>query len=112
MKIRSFDEFWPYYLDQHRETGTRLLHFIGTGLALLSILTAIFTLNIYYILLAPILGYGLAWYSHMFIERNKPATWQYPWWSLEADFRLFLLILTRGLYTNDTMIPKLFTRRR
>jgi hypothetical protein len=48
----------------------------------------------------------------MFIERNKPATWQYPWWSLEADFRLFLLILTRGLYTNDTMIPKLFTRRR
>ncbi len=112
MKIRSFEEFWPYYLDQHREPGTRVLHFIGTGLGILSLLTALFTLNIYYVVVAPVVGYGLAWYSHLFIEKNRPATFRHPLWSLQGDFRLFLLMLTRGLDTRETLMPKILPRQR
>ncbi|MFY0545409.1 Mpo1-like protein [Brevibacillus sp. H7] len=94
--FRSFADFWPFYLAQHSKPVTRRYHFIGTSMVFLCLLAAIFW-QWWAVLLAPIIAYGFAWYSHFFIEGNKPATFGHPLWSLGADFRMFWLMLTGNL---------------
>ncbi|HBQ95566.1 MAG: DUF962 domain-containing protein [Firmicutes bacterium] len=106
MRIRSFEDFWPYYLSLHRRAQTRLLHFVGSGIALIAILVAILTLNAWYFAVAIVSGYGLAWYGHAFIERNRPATWRFPVYSLAADLLLFWVMLTRGFTFEDPSLPR------
>jgi hypothetical protein len=97
MEFRSYEDFWPFYLTQHSKSTTRTWHFIGTSLVFICILAAIFTLNFWFVLLAPVTAYGLAWFSHFFIEGNKPATFGHPFWSLRADFCMYRLILSGQL---------------
>jgi len=92
-RYRSFAEFWPYYVSEHSRPGTRLLHFCGTLLLLPVLLLAVLT-SPWYLLLLPLVGYGFAWISHATVERNKPATFDYPLWSLLADFKMFALMCT------------------
>ena len=33
-----------------------------------------------------IFGYGFAWFSHYFFEKNKPATFRYPLYSFIGDW--------------------------
>jgi hypothetical protein len=94
MEITSFEEFWPYYVGEHRLKVTRLFHFIGTTLAMSLVLGAFLLHNPWLLALAPIGGYGPAWISHFFIERNRPATFTYPWWSLKADVIMWGKIIT------------------
>jgi hypothetical protein len=94
-RFKTFKEFYPFYLSQHRQLGTRLLHVLGTSLVLLNVGWALRARRARLLLLAPLLGYGPAWLSHMLCERNRPATFQYPLWSLMADFKMFAEILTR-----------------
>ncbi|MEQ9263290.1 MAG: DUF962 domain-containing protein [Owenweeksia sp.] len=89
----SLKEFYPYYLTEHRDYTCRVLHFIGTGLVVLSFLTFWFTFNWLYLALIPFLGYGFAWVGHFFFEQNKPATFKYPGYSLASDFILFWHLL-------------------
>ena len=90
-KYHSFSEFWPFYVTEHSLPSTRLWHFIGTA-SLIPIILLAFIFNVYLLLLLPLSGYGFAWYSHFFIEKNRPATFQYPLWSLLGDFKMFALI--------------------
>ncbi|OLZ10894.1 DUF962 domain-containing protein [Sulfobacillus thermosulfidooxidans] len=106
MRMHSFEEFWPYYLAQHKKSMTRLMHFIGTGTALIAILLALLTFNAWYLLLAVVMGYGFAWYGHLFIEQNRPATWRFPRYSLQADLLLFWIMLTRGFAFEDFSLPR------
>lgn len=85
-EIESFDEFWPFYVREHRHKLTRQLHFAGTSLALAAATAGLFTRHKWLLLAAPVVGYGPAWFSHFFIEKNRPATFKYPRWSLMADF--------------------------
>ena len=92
---QTFEEFWPYYVSQHLDPTCRLLHFVGTTLALGCV--AATPLVPPAILAAPVAGYGLAWIGHFAFEKNKPATWNSPKhavWSLRGDFRMWRRIVT------------------
>lgn len=93
-QFRSFKEFYPYYLSEHKKPMTQAFHFFGTFLVILLFLYGIFMQSGIAFLLMPVAGYSLAWISHLFIEKNKPATFTYPLWSLRSDFVMFADILT------------------
>ncbi|MBP3966074.1 DUF962 domain-containing protein [Paenibacillus lignilyticus] len=86
--FQNYEEFWPFYLSQHRKASTRAWHFVGTSCVLLCV-AASFVFQWWLFLLAPLIAYGLAWFSHFFIEGNRPATFGHPVWSLRADFRMY-----------------------
>jgi hypothetical protein len=94
---RSFAEFWPLYLNAHSRAGTRGLHYLGTLLALGSMAAALALRDWRLAVLAPLLGYGLAWLGHFGLERNRPATFGHPLWSFAADFRMLGLALSGRL---------------
>ena len=85
-KIETFEQFWDFYVGEHRKKTTRILHFIGTTAAVGCLAGGLLTKRRWLLLVAPLCGYGPAWFSHFFIEKNKPATFTYPLWSLQADF--------------------------
>ena len=93
-RYRSFAEFWPFYLREHSRPITRALHYAGTSLVILLGAGAIASGDARLMIALPIAGYGFAWASHAAVERNRPATFKYPLWSLAADFRMFFLWLT------------------
>ena len=92
-RFNSFKEFYPYYLEEHKLARTKLFHFIGTLVAILFLIALAYTRNPLFILGALFSGYGAAWISHFFIEKNKPATFKYPLYSFLGDYRMFFEIL-------------------
>ena len=92
-RFNSFKEFYPYYLEEHKLARTKLFHFIGTLAAILFLIALAYTRNPLFILGALLSGYGAAWISHFFVEKNKPATFKYPFYSLLGDYRMFFEIL-------------------
>lgn len=92
-KYSSFAEFYPYYLSEHENSTCRLLHFIGSGLIIALVVYAVLTSQLSLLWFIPLLGYGFAWVGHFFFEHNKPATFQYPFYSLLGDWVMFKDIL-------------------
>jgi hypothetical protein len=73
------------------------LHFIGTALVIACLIAGIILGNWWLIAVIPVCGYGFAWVGHFFIEKNKPATFTYPLYSLGSDFVMFWHIITGQL---------------
>lgn len=94
---RSFAEFYPFYLSQHQDLTCRRLHFIGSFLVLLLFVAALLFANGWLLLFIPLVGYGFAWVGHFVFEHNRPATFQYPLYSLMGDWVMFAQILTGKL---------------
>ena len=92
-RIQSFKEFYTFYLTEHQNTTSRVLHFIGTSLFFILLIVAIINRWGWQWVFLPMAGYGFAWIGHFFFEKNKPATFQYPVWSLLSDFKLYFEIL-------------------
>jgi hypothetical protein len=93
-KYTSFSEFYPYYLSEHANSTCRLLHFIGSWLVLVLIVYAVMKSHFALLWFIPVIAYGFAWVGHFFYEHNKPATFQYPFYSLMGDWVMFKDILT------------------
>ena len=94
LRYRSMKEFYPFYLSQHSNPTNRKLHFIGTTLSIINLLLFLYYLNFIYLAYAPVCGYSFAWIGHFFFEKNKPATFTYPFYSLLGDFIMFFSIIT------------------
>jgi hypothetical protein len=88
-RFASFREFWPFYVREHAQAGTRILHFIGSTLVLMIVAFAIVTAQPLVLLLAPVAGYGCAWVGHFGIEKNRPATFKYPVYSFLGDWVMY-----------------------
>ena len=90
----TFGEFYPFYLGEHANPTCRRLHFVGSSLVLGCIVAAFVTGNLWWLAGMPIAGYGFAWVGHFFFEKNRPATFKYPAFSLMGDFRLWFETVT------------------
>ena len=104
-EMKTFAEFWPFYVREHSRPGTRALHLAGTltGTALLVALAA--TGRWRWLPLALVPGYAAAWVGHFFVEHNRPATFAHPWWSFVSDFRMLWLLAT-GRLARHARAPK------
>ena len=95
--MKTFAEFWPFYLGEHSKPATRQLHFAGTTLSLLLIVSAVATQRWGLLLGALVCGYAFAWVGHFGVEKNRPATFKYPLWSFAADWKMWALWLSGKL---------------
>jgi hypothetical protein len=93
-RIQSFEEFWPYYVGEHRTRACRVWHYLGKVAVLTCVVAAAYNSQGWLLLLAPVLGYAASWAGHFGFERNTPAAFDYWWWSLRADFRMLRFALT------------------
>lgn len=96
-RITSFAEFWPFYMSQHQDHRCRALHYTGSIVSLGLVGTGIATGSGLLCLAAIPAGYGPAWIGHFVLEKNRPATFQYPFYSLLADYVMLFRFLTGRL---------------
>jgi hypothetical protein len=94
MQFKSFSDFYPFYLREHSNIMCRKLHFIGTCGVIALLLLFFFTGNLMVLAALPFVGYGFAWVGHFGFEKNRPATFKHPFYSLLGDFKMFWDILT------------------
>ena len=92
-RFASFREFYPFYLSEHADPRCRGMHFVGSTLVLVAIAVAIATGNPWWLVAAPIAGYGFAWLGHLAFEHNRPATFRHPFYSLLADWVMYVQML-------------------
>lgn len=96
-RYTSFEEFWPFYVREHANKTNRTLHFIGTSGAIALAAASLLTKKRWLIALAPVMGYGFAWVGHFKVEKNRPATFKYPLYSLGGDFVMWYKTLTGAM---------------
>jgi hypothetical protein len=91
---RNYAEFWDFYIHEHRRPLTRFLHFAGTSLGIILLIYFVARGQWYYFPVFFIVGYGFAWFAHFVIEKNKPASFKYPFWSFISDFKMMWYMAT------------------
>ncbi|MGE3468353.1 MAG: Mpo1-like protein [Pyrinomonadaceae bacterium] len=92
--IETYAEFWDFYVREHSKPLTRLLHLIGTTLGLILLVYFVATGRWYFFPLFFVVGYAFAWFAHFVVEKNRPATFKYPFWSFISDFKMIAYMLT------------------
>jgi hypothetical protein len=96
-RFANFDDFYPYYLREHSSRASRRLHVIGTALAIVLLIAALVTRTWNLLWAVPLAGYLFAWVGHFFFEKNQPATFRHPVYSLRGDFVMLRDVLTGKL---------------
>jgi hypothetical protein len=98
----SFEEFWPYYVAMHSKAATRWVHLAGTLTGLAVAGWGLARGRARYAAALPLIGYGTAWPAHFLIEKNNPATFGHPGWSLRGD----VLMITTMLAGRDAELAE------
>lgn len=96
-EYKSFAEFYPYYLSEHSNKTCRVLHYIGTSIGLFLFIYFLATKRFAYLPIAFVPGYGFAWIGHFVFEKNRPATFKYPFYSFLGDWVMLKDFLTGNL---------------
>jgi len=96
-RYRTLAEFYPFYLGEHSDRTCRRLHFVGTSLAAVSLVAAVATQLWWLIAAGLVQGYAFAWAGHFFFEKNRPATFTYPWLSFLGDWRMWWDIMSNKI---------------
>lgn len=92
--MTSYEQFWPFYLNEHSKLAVKKWHVVGTGTGMVCHFVLLWvTRSLWWFPLGFACGYACAWYSHYFIEKNRPATFKHPYWSFFADFEQFFLMV-------------------
>ncbi len=102
-KFKSYDEFYRFYLGEHSKASTRIFHCVGTLMGMGLLVFAIAQRRWEFILWALLVGYGAAWISHFFIEKNKPASFKQPFYSFISDYRMLFDTLRGKLPLNKDL---------
>lgn len=92
--ITDYNQFWDFYVQEHSKPLTRVLHFLGTSLGLIALVWVILIGRWYFFPVFLIVGYAFAWFAHFVIEKNRPATFKYPFWSFISDFKMMWYMMT------------------
>ena len=96
-RFSSFAEFYPFYLSQHQDAACRRLHYVGSTIILLLLVNILLTQSWWQIMWLPVIGYGFAWIGHFIFEKNRPATFKYPLYSLMGDWVMYWQMLKKLL---------------
>lgn len=92
--INNYSEFWDFYIGEHSKPLTRALHFAGTTIGFTLLVLLILSGRWYYFPVFFVVGYGFAWLAHFVVEKNRPATFKYPFWSFISDLKMAWLMIT------------------
>jgi hypothetical protein len=93
-RMTKYAEFWNFYVQEHSKPATRALHFAGTSLGLLALVWVIWSGRWFYFPIFLVVGYAFAWFAHFVVEKNRPATFKYPLWSLISDLKMMWYMAT------------------
>jgi hypothetical protein len=93
-EFTSFEDFFPYYVAEHSKAATRWMHFAGTHLGVALGTAGVARRRWGMLAAAPVVAYGMAWFSHFVIEGNRPATFGHPAWSLRGDWKMLGMMWT------------------
>lgn len=93
-RYASFRDFYPFYIHEHSNRTCRRIHVVGSTLVIAVFVGFLLTMNPWWLLGMPLIGYGAAWVGHFFFEKNRPATFKYPLWSLMGDWRMWYETVT------------------
>ena len=92
-EMKTFKDFWPFYVREHSRPATRLLHAAGTIASTILLAATFLSGNWPLLAAALVVGYAFAWAAHFFVEHNRPATFKHPLWSFAADYKMVALML-------------------
>jgi len=93
-ELQSYSEFWDFYVGEHSKPFTRLLHLVGTSLGIALLVFFVVRGQWYFFPLFFVVGYAFAWFAHFVVEKNRPATFKYPFWSFISDFKMIWFMIT------------------
>ena len=97
MRLTDYPAYWAYYITQHRQSGNRVLHYIGSA-CLVAFVTEAIVIGIWTPLpaaLAAAFVPGLV--GHVLFEKSPPEKHHYPVWAVLSDLRMLGLSLTGRL---------------
>ena len=105
--FKTYAEFWDFYVSEHSKPLTRLLHFAGTTLGLVLLIYFVATGRWYFFPLFFVVGYAFAWFGHFFVEKNRPASFKYPFWSFISDFKMIGLMLAGRMSAEAARVSRM-----
>ena len=107
LPIRDYEQFYGFYLTEHRNITSRKLHVLGSTLGLCAVTYAIFKQQPRYVLYGLVAGYACAWVGHFKYERNRPASFQQPIYSFISDWRMLLDVMRGKISLKNQSLDKI-----
>jgi len=107
LPIRNYQEFYHFYLTEHRNILSRRLHVTGSSVGLYFLSKAIRKRQPRYIAYGLFSCYACAWIGHFVFEKNKPASFKQPLYSFISDWKMFSDVVRGRLSLKDRKLDKI-----